>query len=220
MADREGGLASIMLAAVLISSALACGRSGDPSRSAASSTRSSTQASSSSASNTSSATATSSGASTGRSSAEDGGAAGGGTNDGTSAAVDEATASQPASPARDISFAELSAQRQSLVGQAVRVVGKVFFVANCPPNGAACALTGYLADPSRSQLLTSEIDQGLLLAEQGAVVSCREGDGPPRSCPGWQDSAQYQLVATVEHQVLGGRQTDYVQIEVIEKALA
>lgn len=123
-----------------------------------------------------------------------------------------------------MTYAELYKRRQELVGRDVDVVGKVFFVANCPPPGDGpqqpCMLTGYLADPSRSELPPGDVDEAINLAEDGRFVSCSERESVDGGCSGWKHAQRYRVVATVEHQVLGGRKTQYIQLAVKTRAAA
>ena len=122
--------------------------------------------------------------------------------------------------ATEVTFEQLFARRQELVGRPVAVVGKAFFVAQCPPPDSpqtACLLTGYLAEPSRDDLLFGQRNEGIPVSENGALVSCREGSAPGGGCPGWQNAQRYRVVATVEHRVLGGRTTQEVELEVTSK---
>lgn len=126
---------------------------------------------------------------------------------------------------QQLSFAELHRRQQDLVGQRVGVTGKAFFVASCPPPGPSgqnqpCVLSLYLADPGQDSLEFSGTGQAIPLAEGGARVSCAEGTRPDGGCPGWDHEATYQITADVQHQVLGGRPTEYVQLDVVDRRLA
>lgn len=152
---------------------------------------------------------------------------GGGSND-----EDEATTSAPTSDGAsradqggsvtEVTFRELFDHRQQYVGDTVRVVVKAFFLASCPPPGTGgqtepCVLSLYLADPGRTDLLYGERDQALPGSEGGQRVSCVEGSNPGGGCPGWEHGATYEVVADVDHEVLGGRKSDSVQLDVREK---
>lgn len=135
------------------------------------------------------------------------------------------TAARPSTAQGErMTYAELYKRRQELVGRDVDVVGKVFFVANCPPPGDGpqqpCMLTGYLADPSRSELPPGDVDEAINLAEDGRFVSCSERESVDGGCSGWKHAQRYRVVATVEHQVLGGRKTQYIQLAVKTRAAA
>jgi hypothetical protein len=114
-------------------------------------------------------------------------------------------------------------RREELVGRAVRVEGRVFFLSRCPPPSAEggstgeCQLTGYLADPRKQSLDEHERDSALLLAEGGTPVTCAASQSQASACPGWRHATSYRLVVRVDRQVLGGRTTQYVQLEALEK---
>lgn len=118
-------------------------------------------------------------------------------------------------------YPELFRRQQELVGQMVEVIGKAFFVSRCPPpqTGGECSLNGYFADPSRDDLLESDVPGAIQLAEGGRFLSCPESAAVDRACPGWKQGARFQIVAVVEHQVLGGRETEYIDLAVREKRL-
>ena len=100
------------------------------------------------------------------------------------------------------------------------MVGKVFFFERCPPpehGAAACQLTGYLTDPDQTQLDAGDLNEAILLAENGAVVTCTEHEAVDLACPGWRHATGYRLLGVVEHQVRGGRETQQVQLNVSSK---
>jgi hypothetical protein len=120
----------------------------------------------------------------------------------------------------EMSFEELFARRQDLVGDTVEVEGKVFFDTNCPPPGsqsAPCILNGYLADPSLTTFSSAATEMALPLSEGGAVVSCSVGTSPGSGCPGWEHGRRYRVVAEVQHRISGGRETDQVELAVKDK---
>lgn len=122
--------------------------------------------------------------------------------------------------AAEMTFEQLFSRHRELVGRSVTVVGKAFFIAQCPPPDSSrttCSVTGYLADPGRNDLLFGERSQGLPLSENGALVSCQEGTSPGGACPGWQNAQRYRVTATVEHRVLGGRTTQDVELQVTSR---
>lgn len=122
-------------------------------------------------------------------------------------------------PAVGLTYAQLYARRSQLVGQGVQVTAKAFFLSRCPPPGtsAECSLSGYLADPSRQDLLESDREQAIALAEGGRLLTCQESEAVAGGCPGWRHGATYELTVVVEHQVLGGRTTQYIDLNVISK---
>lgn len=132
-------------------------------------------------------------------------------------ADDESTSTNaPETAANNMPFSTFFEQRQQLVGQTVEVVARAFFIESCPPPGTegACVRTLYMADPSRNDLLYGQRAEAVVVADDGTWVSCTDGSG---DCAGWQDRAQYRLVATVAKQVLGGREVDEVQLNVMSR---
>ena len=119
-----------------------------------------------------------------------------------------------------VSFPKLLSERASLVGVTVDVSGRVFFVPQCPAGKGTCVLTGYFAAEDRNQLLPADAASAIPLSEQGRALSCSETAAIGSACRGWKDGARYRLVASVQHQVLGGRETKYVELEVKSKSLA
>lgn len=120
-----------------------------------------------------------------------------------------------------MTYAELFRRQQELVGTTVAVTGRAFFLSRCPPPqaGGECSLNGYLADPGRNDLLESDVPGAIQLAEGGRLLSCSESAAIDRACPGWQQAGQFRIVAVVERQVLGGRETQYIDLDVREKRL-
>lgn len=122
---------------------------------------------------------------------------------------------------RDVGFEELMDDPAGFVGERVRVTGSVFFLAECPPPGAGdapCVLLGYLAEPERRTLIAADAAQALALAEGGKRLSCPEGSQPTPACGDWVGEATYSLEGEVQRQVLGGRETSLVQLDVVEKS--
>ena len=123
-------------------------------------------------------------------------------------------------PAEEVDFGELMDDPERFVGSRVRVTGNVFFLSECPPPGSStstCTLLGYLVHPDQHTFIASDKENALALAEDGARVGCDEGGDPRPACPGWTADAAYALEGTVEHQVLGGRETELIQLDVDEK---
>jgi len=123
-----------------------------------------------------------------------------------------------------VTVAQLLADPESLLGRPVEVVGKVFFLSRCPPPGASgtssCTLVGYLAEPDRGSFVASDVDYGIALAEGGNLLTCAEGTNPTPTCGDWQAATVYSVFGTLARQVLGGRETPYVQLDVERKTLA
>jgi hypothetical protein len=124
-----------------------------------------------------------------------------------------------------VSFRDLHVGRDDYVGERVDVDGTVFFFETCPPSdetgqAAPCVLTGYLAAPGSTQLNASDLDDAIALSEDGRSVSCSATQARNGACPGWRHAARYRIVATVAHQVLGGRETTYIELEVLSKTPA
>jgi hypothetical protein len=120
-----------------------------------------------------------------------------------------------------VSFGSLIQQPQRFLGRTAEVLGKVFFVANCPPPGGVqdpCVLVGYLADPSTDHLLPGQLGHALPLVENDRAVSCLEPTADHGACPGWQQAARYRITGTVRNRVLGGRTTKYFELVVRSKA--
>lgn len=119
-----------------------------------------------------------------------------------------------------ITFQALQSDASRLVGELVEVTGKVFFLADCPPPGdsrTTCVLSGYLAAPDRGVLIASDVPQALVLAEGGNRLSCEEGTQSPPACGDWQAATRYTVVGVLQNQVLGGRETSLVQLNVLSK---
>lgn len=103
----------------------------------------------------------------------------------------------------------------------VEVVGKVFFLAQCPPPGAEatpCVLVGYLADPGLGTLIAADVDQALPLAEDGTLVTCTEPGNGAGACGEWVREATYTLGGTLERQTLAGQERSKVQFDVVERS--
>jgi hypothetical protein len=121
---------------------------------------------------------------------------------------------------KEVPFAELRSQPEKFVDETMSLVGKVFFDVNCPPPGggsALCTLTGYLASEDLEDLGPAEVQQAFPIVEDGQLVSCHDTAGTG-ACPGWGNGRRYRVVATVKHRVLGGRETDAIELHVQEKA--
>lgn len=124
-------------------------------------------------------------------------------------------------PVQEVAFDELLEDPAAFVGQSIRVTGNVFFVAECPPPGSAnadCVLLGYLADPEQRTLIAADVGQTIALAEGGRRLSCVEGSRPTPTCGDWERESTYTLDGVVQQQVLGGRETSLVQLDVSEKS--
>lgn len=123
--------------------------------------------------------------------------------------------------AHEATFDELLEDPATFVGQPVRVTGSVFFIAECPPPGSAntdCVLFGYLADPERRTLIAADVGQTIALAEGGRRLSCVEGRLPTPTCGDWESESTYTIDGVVQQQVLGGRETSLMQLDVSEKS--
>lgn len=125
----------------------------------------------------------------------------------------------PPRQARAVTFEELYANQERYVGETVEVVGKVFFLADCPPaesgRGASeCILFAYLAHPDRGELIYGQRDEAIPLAEGGQRLSCPERSATGGGCGAWEDAKRYRVIATVQHPVRGGRQTQDVELDV------
>ncbi|UOQ90602.1 hypothetical protein MUN74_06740 [Agromyces endophyticus] len=134
-------------------------------------------------------------------------------------------ASSPPSPVTEIAFADLIADPEAHLGEPVRLVGTVHFLSECPPPGAtpsACVLMGYVASPDQRSFGASDAARAVPLAEGGRRVSCNEGEatgGSAVACGDWIAGTAYELDGALERQVLGGRETDAVQFDVVEKTV-
>ena len=123
------------------------------------------------------------------------------------------------------SYAELGEVRDepgALVGRTVLLRGRVFFFERCPPPdqpAAACELSGLLTDEERDDLQAVDLPEAIVLAEDGRPLTCSARVAVQGACPGWQDRAVYRLEGTVQRRVLGGRETDQVEIDVSSKEL-
>lgn len=125
------------------------------------------------------------------------------------------------SDVREVEFDELIDNASAYVSERVRVTGSVFFISECPPPGsgdAKCILFGYLADPERRTLIAAEVTQTIALAEDGRRLSCVEGSQPTPTCGDWRRESTYTIEGIVHRQVLGGRETDLVQLDVFAKS--
>ncbi|MGW9629104.1 hypothetical protein ACWGST_00200 [Agromyces sp. NPDC055520] len=125
------------------------------------------------------------------------------------------------SNAREIEFDEFVDDPTALVGERVRVAGRVFFLSECPPPGAGdatCVLIGYLADPERRTFTAADAAEAVALAERGKRVSCPESGQATPTCGDWVAGAAYTVEGEVQRQVLGGRETALVQLDVVEKS--
>jgi hypothetical protein len=145
--------------------------------------------------------------------------------------ADEASPSGDAESApMRMTFPELLADAEQLIGQRIEVTGTAFFLAKCPPPGASptpvtspttgCVLQGYLAAPDRGVLTASDLPEALPLAEDGHLVSCDEGTESPPACGDWLAATRYTVIGIVERQVLGGRETTILQLNVLGKTAA
>jgi hypothetical protein len=124
--------------------------------------------------------------------------------------------------AQEVDFDELLSDPAAFVGQPVRVTGNVFFIAECPPPGSAnadCVLFGYLADPERRTLIAADVGQTIAIAEGGRRLTCVEGSRPTPTCGDWKSESTYTIDGVVQQQVLGGRETSLVQLDVSEKSV-
>jgi hypothetical protein len=66
-------------------------------------------------------------------------------------------------------------------------------------------------------LTPSDLPEAIPLAEGGHLLSCDEGTESPPACGDWLAAARYMVVGTVERQVLGGRETALLQLDVLSK---
>lgn len=161
---------------------------------------------------------------------DDSNSGGEGGGDDPGASEDEASAGEGGAgadvvsePPQALPFSEVHARQAELVGSAVQVRAKSFFVARCPPpapgaQAAECTLVGFLADPERTSLDSNEVDQAIVLAEGHRQVSCLQSAAAGGACPGWEQGRSYEISGVVEHQVLGGVETEYVQLDVTGKS--
>lgn len=127
------------------------------------------------------------------------------------------------SEAHEVGFDELLADPTAFVGRRIRVTGNVFFVSECPPPGASvadCVLLGYLVGPEQHTLIAADVPQAIALAEGGRRLSCIEGSQATPTCGDWSAEATYTIDGVLEHQVLGGRESQLVQLDVAEKGAA
>lgn len=123
--------------------------------------------------------------------------------------------------AERMTWSDLFPHRRELAGRTVDVDSRVFFLTRCPPPGGGsgeCQLTGFATDPGRTEFDERHRDAGIPLAEGGRPVTCPESTAAAGACPGWRQATDYRLVARVEQQVLGGRTTEYVELDVLEKS--
>jgi hypothetical protein len=129
----------------------------------------------------------------------------------------------PGAPPVTVTVAQLLADPEPLLGRSVEVVGRVFFLSRCPPPGSSttgCELAGYLAEADRGSFVASDVDQGIALAEGGSLLSCAEGTNPTPTCGDWQAATVYTVSGSLARQVLGGRETPYLQLDVEGKVVA
>jgi hypothetical protein len=120
-----------------------------------------------------------------------------------------------------MTWAELFPHRRELAGRTVDVDARVFFLTRCPPPGGGageCQLTGFATDPARTEFDERHRDTGIPLSEAGTAVTCAESAAAGGACQGWRQATTYRLVARVQQQVLGGRTTEYVELDVLEKS--
>ena len=118
-------------------------------------------------------------------------------------------------------FAQL---RPEVVNQSFTVVAKSLFYSTCPPcmpgSGTMCScspLMGFLGDPDTEYPSYESAVQGaLLLAENGARVTCPEGT-VPRGCPGWAHEGKYRVTGTLEYLVVSGKPTKVLLFNVTGK---
>ena len=126
-----------------------------------------------------------------------------------------------------VSFPDLLGDPEQLIGRPIEVMGTAFFLAKCPPPAASptpgasatasCVVQGYLAAPDRGVLTPSDLPGAIPLAEGGHLLSCDEGTESPPACGDWLAATRYMVVGTVERQVLGGRETALMQLDVLSK---
>ena len=156
---------------------------------------------------------------TGCASADGGGSGDGGRSAAMATSSNELPdAPSPGSEAVQVTVARLLEDPLTWVDQPIEIDGRVFFLSRCPPPGDAgatgCVLTGFLTDPSTAVFTASDVGRGILLAEGGRALSCAEGSQPTPTCGDWTAAAVYRLTGRLARQVLGGRTTDDVQLEV------
>ncbi|GAA1056852.1 hypothetical protein GCM10017608_11320 [Agromyces luteolus] len=133
----------------------------------------------------------------------------------------EPTASPTMDAAVEASIDDLVADPDAWLDRRVELVGKVFFVAQCPPPGAEstpCVLVGYVADPDRGVLIAADVDEALPLAEDGTLVTCHEPGNGGGACGDWEREATYTLDGVLERQTLAGQERSKVQFDVLERS--
>lgn len=136
--------------------------------------------------------------------------------------ADATAASAAVDGASPVSFDDLLAEPARFVGQRIEVVGRVYFLSSCPPPGASpmgpCVLQGYLTDPERQVFVASDVAEAIVLAEHGLSLSCAEEAGTT-ACGDWANEARYSVVGVLQRRVLGGRETDQVQLDVVARTV-
>lgn len=133
----------------------------------------------------------------------------------------EGDASRDEEEATEISFSELTSDPEAYIGVRIRVVGNVFFFSECPPPGssnAKCTLLGYLVGPEQRTFIAADTTRAVPLAENGTRVGCDESGESRPACPGWTGDATYTLEGEVDRQVLGGRETSMIRLDVVAKS--
>ena len=107
------------------------------------------------------------------------------------------------------------------IGRTVSVTGKVFFLAQCPPPGATagpCVLLAYLAAPERGVLTSADRHDAVPLTHDGRRVSCLESHAVNGACEDWIREAVYVVEGALEYRILGDRESDRVQFEVLRRS--
>ena len=120
-----------------------------------------------------------------------------------------------------LSFSQLWQRRSDLVGERVSVSGRVLFTFSCPPGSpsqAGCVATGYLVG-SGTRDLPPEYTPAVRLYEGGAVVECPADTLASLNCNGWLHDREYLVSGVLDYEVLGGRPSNTVILEVLSKEL-
>lgn len=135
-----------------------------------------------------------------------------------------AATSGPGAASQQVAFEQVLSDPARFIGQRVEVTGKVFFLSECPPPGSSgptsCVLQAYLAHQDRGVLVAADAPETLPLAEAGRRVSCDESAQARPACGDWENETRYVVVGLIEQQVLGGRQTSMVWLNVETKTPA